>query len=91
MTELDLGEREREQRIKRVQRGAEREELLASLDELAAWYRDLLVVAAGADATVLHADRLADLSADVAAAPRPEPSARPSWRARRGAWWRSST
>ncbi len=65
--ELDLPEREREQRVKRVQRGAEREELLASLDELAAWYRDLVVVAAGAEEAALHADRLADLQADVAA------------------------
>jgi len=37
---LDLPPREAEQRIKRVQRGAEREEMLAQLDELAAWYRD---------------------------------------------------
>ncbi len=42
--------REAEQFVKRVARGAEREELLATLDELSAWYRDLVVVAAGADA-----------------------------------------
>ena len=41
---LDLTPRDAEQRIKRVQRGAEREELLAQLDEIAAWYRDLVVV-----------------------------------------------
>jgi DNA polymerase III subunit delta' len=64
---LDLPDREGEQRVKRAQRGAEREELLASLDELAAWYRDLVVVAAGAEETALHADRLAELRADVAA------------------------
>ena len=46
---LDLTPREAEQRIKRVQRGAEREEMLAQLEELAAWYRDLVVVASGAE------------------------------------------
>ena len=63
---LDLTPRDAEQRVKRVQRGAEREELLAQLEELAAWYRDLVVVASGADATVTHADHLAELRADVA-------------------------
>jgi DNA polymerase-3 subunit delta' len=63
---LDLTPRDAEQRIKRVQRGAEREELLAQLEELAAWYRDLVVVASGAESTVTHADRLDDLRADVA-------------------------
>jgi len=63
---LDLAPREAEQRIKRVQRGAEREEMLAQLDELAAWYRDLVVVASGAESTAIHADRLDDLRADVA-------------------------
>jgi DNA polymerase-3 subunit delta' len=62
---LDLPAREGEQRVRRAQRGAEREELLASLDELAAWYRDLLAVGAGAERVVLHADRLADLRADA--------------------------
>jgi DNA polymerase-3 subunit delta' len=63
---FELPAREAEQRVKRAQRGAEREELLASLDELSAWYRDLVVVAAGADDAVVHADRLADLREDVA-------------------------
>jgi DNA polymerase III subunit delta' len=62
----DLPAREAEQRLRRVQRGAERDELLASLEELAAWYRDLVVVEAGADGAVLHADRLEDLRADAA-------------------------
>jgi hypothetical protein len=65
--DLDFAPREREQRVRRAQRGAEREELLASLDELAAWYRDLVVVAVGAESAVLHADRLAELRADVGA------------------------
>ena len=44
----DFPAREAEQRVRRAQRGAEREEFLASLEELAAWYRDLMVVEAGA-------------------------------------------
>ena len=40
--------------------------MLAQLEELAAWYRDLVVVASGAEATVIHADHLAELRADVA-------------------------
>ena len=63
---LDLSDRDAEQRVKRVQRGAEREELLAQLEELAAWYRDLVVVASGAESATIHADRLDDLRADVA-------------------------
>ena len=63
---LDLTPRDAEQRIKRVQRGAEREELLAQLEGLAAWYRDLVVVANGAEDTATYADRLDDLRADTA-------------------------
>ena len=63
---LDLTPRDAELRVKRVQRGAEREELLAQLDELAAWYRDLVVVGSGAESAVTYADRLDDLRADVA-------------------------
>jgi DNA polymerase III subunit delta' len=62
----DLPTREAEQRLRRALRGAEREEFLASLEELAAWYRDLVAVGAGAEGTVVHADRLDDLRADVA-------------------------
>ncbi len=63
---IDLPAREAEQRVRRAQRGAEREELLAGLEGLEAWYRDLVVVAAGAEAAAVHADRLDDLRADVA-------------------------
>ncbi len=63
---LDLTPKEAEQRVRRVQRGAEREEMLAQLEELSAWYRDLVVVASGAEATVVHADHLNDLREDVA-------------------------
>ncbi len=62
---LDLTARESEQQVKRAQRGAERDELLAQLEELEAWYRDLVVVAVGAERAAVHIDRLADLRADA--------------------------
>jgi DNA polymerase-3 subunit delta' len=61
---LGLPTREAEQRLRRAERGAEREELLAALEELAAWYRDLVVVAAGAERAVMHSDRLGELADD---------------------------
>ena len=64
---LDLPARDAEQRVKRAQRGAERNELLAALEGLEAWYRDLVVVSAGADDAVVHADRLEELREDVSA------------------------
>jgi DNA polymerase-3 subunit delta' len=64
---VDLTARDADQRLRRAQRGAEREELLASLEELASWYRDLVVVAAGAETAVIHADRLDSLRADATA------------------------
>jgi DNA polymerase III subunit delta' len=64
LEQLDLPQREAEQRVRRAARGAEREEILLALDELAAWYRDLVVVAAGAPEVVVHADRLAELRED---------------------------
>ena len=63
---LDLPTRDAEQRVRRAQRGAERDEVLAELEGLEAWYRDLVVVAAGAEGAVVHADRLDDLREDVA-------------------------
>ena len=83
---LDLTAREAEQRIRRAQRGAEREELLAALEELAAWYRDLVVVASGAESAVVHADRLDELREDAgrvpaAGAARAAELARETWRA----------
>jgi DNA polymerase III subunit delta' len=62
----DLPAREAEQRVRRAQFGAERDELLASLEALEAWYRDLVVVGAGAGSAAVHADRLDDLREDVA-------------------------
>jgi DNA polymerase-3 subunit delta' len=62
---LDLPTREAEQRVRRAQRRAERDELLASLEELAWWYRDLIAVAAGADGAAVHSDRLEQLREDA--------------------------
>lgn len=83
---LELTAREEEQRLRRAQRGAERDELLASLEGLAAWYRDLVVTLAGAAATAVHADRLDDVRADVergaaVGADRAAELARDAWRA----------
>jgi DNA polymerase-3 subunit delta' len=64
---LDLPARDAEQRVRRAQYGAEREELLAGLEGLEAWYRDLVVVAAGAEDAAVHADHLDDLRDDAAA------------------------
>ena len=65
LSQLDLPEKEAEQRVKRAQRGAERDELLAQLEELAGWYRDLVVVGVGADSAAIHLDRIEDLRADA--------------------------
>ncbi len=65
IAELDLPAREAEQRVRRAARGAEREELLAQLEELAAWYRDLLAVGLGADGATLHLDKLSALREDA--------------------------
>jgi DNA polymerase-3 subunit delta' len=77
--------REAEQRIRRAGRGAERDEVLASLDILTSWYRDLVVVAAGAEAAVLNSDRLAELAEDGSserspAAERAAEAVRETWR-----------
>jgi DNA polymerase III subunit delta' len=62
---LALPSREAELRLRRVQRGAEREELLSALEDLETWYRDLVVVGAGAREAAVHADRLDDLVEDA--------------------------
>ena len=62
---FDLTAREADQRLRRAQRGAERDELLAGLEELASWYRDLVAVAVRAERAVVHYDRLAQLAEDA--------------------------
>ena len=82
---LELPTREADQRVRRAQRGAEREELLDALEELAAWYRDLVAVAVGAEGVVVHADRIAELREDasrerLAGAAEAAEAARETWR-----------
>ena len=82
---LELTSREAEQRVRRAARGAEREELLAALEELAAWYRDLVAAAAGAEGALVHADRAAQLLEDgtverLEAAERGAELVRETWR-----------
>ena len=77
--------RELEQRARRAERGARRDEVLSALDVLASWYRDLVVVAAGAPDAALNCDRLEDLARDgePERAPRAEAAAetvRDVWR-----------
>lgn len=62
---LEITDREAEQRLRRAARGAEREELLLALEELAAWYRDLIAVAAGAERAAIHVDHLPELQEDA--------------------------
>jgi len=81
---LELTDRETEQRLRRAARGAEREELLAALEELAAWYRDLVAFAAGAD-TAVHCDHADELREDasverLAGAEEAAELARQAWR-----------
>jgi DNA polymerase-3 subunit delta' len=81
----DLSERDAEQHVKRAERGAEREEILLALEELAAWYRDLVAVAAGAERAVIHYDRLPELAGDAAVermlgAERAAEAVRETWR-----------
>jgi DNA polymerase-3 subunit delta' len=83
---LELPAREAETRVKRAARGAEREEILAQLEELAAWYRDLVAVAVGAGSTAVHLDKLRLLEADATrerllGAERAAEAVRESWRA----------
>jgi DNA polymerase III subunit delta' len=71
--------------VRCAQRGAEREELLAALEELAAWYRDLIAVAVGAEQTAVHSDRLAELTEDasrerIVGAERAAEAVRETWR-----------
>jgi DNA polymerase-3 subunit delta' len=82
---LDLTARDAEQRVRRAARGAERDELLAGLEALEAWYRDLVVVAAGAEDAAVNADRLDELRADAeragAGAVEAAEHVRETWRA----------
>jgi DNA polymerase-3 subunit delta' len=85
IAELDLSARDAEQRVKRAARGAEREELLAQLEELSAWYRDLVAVAVGAERAAIHLDKLPALREDATrermiGAERAAEAVRETWR-----------
>jgi DNA polymerase III subunit delta' len=62
---IEEPKRELDQRLRRAERGAEREEVLHALDTLASWYRDLVVVGSGADRAALNSDRLVQLAEDA--------------------------
>jgi len=62
---FDLPAREADQRVRRAEFGAERDELLLGLESLETWYRDLVVLSLGAEGAVVNADRLAELRADA--------------------------
>ncbi len=84
--DLELPAREAEQRVRRAARGAEREELLAELEELGAWYRDLVAVAVGADDAAINLDKLPELREDATrerllGAERAAEAVRETWRA----------
>jgi DNA polymerase-3 subunit delta' len=83
--DLDLTARELDQRLRRAARGAEREELLAQLEELGAWYRDLVAVAVGAEGATTHLDKLEALREDatrerLVGAERAAEAVRETWR-----------
>jgi DNA polymerase-3 subunit delta' len=82
---LDLTEREAELRRRRIELGAQREGILEALEELAAWYRDLICVVVGAENVVVHYDHLSVLAADasperLAGAERAAERVRETWR-----------
>jgi DNA polymerase-3 subunit delta' len=86
VADLDLPTREADTRVKRAARGAEREELLAQLEELGAWYRDLVAVAVGAGSAAIHLDKLPLLEEDATrdrllGAERAAEAVRETWRA----------
>ena len=63
---LDLPAREAELRRRRAELGAQREGVLEALEELAAWYRDVICVTVGAANVVAHYDHLTQLGEDAA-------------------------
>jgi DNA polymerase-3 subunit delta' len=83
---LELPPREEEQRLRRAEYGATREGVLEALEELTAWYRDLVAAAVGAEEVVVHVDHLELLRADALperldSAGRAAERVRETWRA----------
>lgn len=62
---LGLSDKRLEQHVKRARHGAEREDVLGSLEELATWFRDLVAVGVGAEGAAINADRIDTLRADA--------------------------
>ena len=82
---LELSERVNEQRLRRAEFGAMRDSVLEVLEELTAWYRDLVVMAVGAERAATHVDHLDTLREDgvserLAAAERAAEIVRDAWR-----------
>lgn len=63
--EVGLPEKQAERMVSQAKFGAEREDVLGSLEELATWFRDLLAVGVGAEGAVINADQLDRLRADA--------------------------
>jgi len=83
---LDLSAKEAELRRRRTDLGAQREGVLEALEELQAWYRDLICVAVGAEDVAAHYDHLAQLRTDasverIAGAELAVEHVRETWRA----------
>jgi len=82
---LDLSAKEAELRRRRTDLGAQREGVLEALEELQAWYRDLICVAVGAEEVAAHYDHLPQLREDasverIAGAERAVEVIRETWR-----------
>jgi DNA polymerase-3 subunit delta' len=88
---LDLTKTETAQRLRRAAFGAEREDLLLALEELAAWYRDLVAAAAGAEGCSSTTTVASSSSRTRRSSGSRAPSAQPRSSARPGAPSRSST
>ena len=58
-------EKQVEKMVSQAKFGAEREDVLGSLEELATWFRDLVAVGVGAEAAVINADQLDRLREDA--------------------------
>lgn len=58
-------EKQVEKMVSQAKFGAERDDVLGSLEELATWFRDLVAIGAGAEAAVINADQLDRLREDA--------------------------
>ena len=63
--EIGLTDKRAEKMVSQAKHGAEREDVLGSLEELGTWFRDLVAVGVGAEAAAINADRLEQLRGDT--------------------------